>query len=166
MKSALPFHEQMIAAMRGEIQEQGALLGLFEEQQKAIVARDSDKVLGLVGAIQRQVDVAQMAKARREALMMNALQRSRISPKTPLTALLPQFPPAYQPMLRAMIEEVIRVADRVRSKANQNQVLLARSIDVIRELLEEIAPQPGGRIYDEGGSLKIKLSGTGTAYIS
>ena len=80
--------------------------------------------------------------------------------------LVHQFPPVVQTLLRALIEEVIRIAERVRIKGHQNQVLLARSIDLIRELLEEVSPQPGGRIYDEAGSLKIKLSGTGTAYIS
>lgn len=162
----MPFHEQVVAALRMEIQEQGALLGLFEEQQKAIIRRDSDRVLYLVDAIARQVEVAQGVRSRREQLMTQALVRARVSPKTPLMALIPQFPVAFQPMMRALIEEVIRIADRVRSKANQNQVLLARSIDLIRELLEEVNPQPGGRIYDEGGTLKIKLSGTGTAYIS
>jgi flagellar biosynthesis/type III secretory pathway chaperone len=81
-------------------------------------------------------------------------------------SLVPQFPTAIQPLMRTLIEEVIEIADRVRRKANQNQVLLARSIDLIRELIEEVSPQPGGRIYDEAGTLKIKLSGTGKAYIS
>ncbi len=166
VKSAAPFHEQMVMAMRGEIQEQGALLGLFEEQQRAIINRNSGKVLHLVTVIQKQVDLAQLARSRREALMGQALKRARISPKTPLMELIYQFPPVVQPLLRALIEEVIRIAERVRIKGHQNQVLLARSIDLIRELLEEVSPQPGGRIYDEAGSLKIKLSGTGTAYIS
>lgn len=165
-RPAVPFHEQVVLAMRSEIQEQGALLGLFEEQQRAIIQRDSEKVMGLVAVIQRQVEVAQAARSRRENLMAQALKRARISPQTPLLQLVPQFPVALQPLMRALVEEVIRIADRVRGKANQNQVLLARSIELIRELLEEVSPQPGGRIYDEGGSVKIKLSGTGTAYIS
>lgn len=166
MKSAASFHEQVVMAMRGEIQEQGALLGLFEEQQLAIINRDSNKVLTLVALVQKQVDTAQAARSRRELLMAQALRRAKISPQTPLLELVPQFPPALQPLMRALVEEVIRIADRVRVKANQNQVLLARSIDLIRELLEEVSPQPGGRIYDEGGSVKIKLSGTGKAYIT
>ncbi len=166
MKTAVPFHEQVVMAMRGEIQEQGALLGLFEEQQRAIINRDSNKVLTLVAVVQKQVDTAQAARSRRELLMAQALRRAKISPQTPLLELVPQFPPALQPLMRALVEEVIRIADRVRVKANQNQVLLARSIDLIRELLEEVSPQPGGRIYDEGGSVKIKLSGTGKAYIT
>ena len=63
----------MVMAMRGEIQEQGALLGLFEEQQRAIISRNSGKVLHLVTVIQKQVDVAQIARSRREALMGQAL---------------------------------------------------------------------------------------------
>jgi hypothetical protein len=165
-RTASSFHEQVVVAMRGEIQEQGALLGLFEEQQRAIIQRDSVKVMSLVTVIQRQVEVAQMARSRREVLMAQALKRARISPQTPLMALIPQFPTALQPLMRALVEEVIRIADRVRAKANQNQVLLARSIELIRELLEEVSPQPGGRIYDEGGSVKMKLSGTGKAYIT
>lgn len=159
------FHDQVLSALRAEIQEQGALLGLFEEQQRAIIQRDSARVLSLIIAIQKQVETAITVRNRREIMMGQALRRARISPKTPLTALLPQFPVPKQPLLRALIEEVVRVAERVRSKANQNQMLLARSIDLIREFLDEISPQLGGKIYDEEGALKIKLSGTGTAYI-
>lgn len=165
-RAAPSFHEQVVVAMRAEIQEQGALLGLFEEQQRAIINRDSVKVMALVTVIQKQVEVAQMARGRREMLMAQALKRARISPQTPLMQLIPQFPAAIQPLMRALVEEVIRIADRVRAKANQNQVLLARSIELIRELLEEVSPQPGGRIYDEGGSVKMKLLGTGKAYIT
>lgn len=159
-------HDQMIAAMRLEIQEQGGLLGLFDEQLDSIVRRDSAGVLSLVTRIQKQVELAQAARSRREFLMSQILRRARVSPKTPLMSLVPQFPTAIQPLMRTLIEEVIEIADRVRRKANQNQVLLARSIDLIRELIEEVSPQPGGRIYDEAGTLKIKLSGTGKAYIS
>ena len=159
------FYEQLAGALRTEVQQHGVLLEMFEEQHLAIFNRNSARVLQLTAAIQKQVELVHGIRMRREALMAQVLRQAKISPQTPLMALVGRFPVNVQPVMRSLIEEVVRVADRVRAKANQNQMLLARSIDLIQELLEEVSPQPGGRIYHEDGSVKIKFSGTGTTYI-
>jgi flagellar biosynthesis/type III secretory pathway chaperone len=69
-----------------------------------------------------------------------------------------------QPMLRALTDELLRIADHVRRKANQNQMLLARSIEVIRDLLEELTPTNPARTYENDGRVKISLKGTAAAY--
>lgn len=156
--------DMVILAMRAEIQEHGALLGLFDEQQRAILGRDAARVMSLVEVVQKQVDAVQGARSRREALMAQAVSRARISRETPLLEVMKRFSPAVQPLLQALVEELMRISEQVRRKANQNQVLLARSIEVIRDLLEEISPRGAAKVYENDGRVKITLSGTGAAY--
>ncbi len=163
-RSVGSLQDQVIAGMRAEIQEHGALLSLFDEQQKAILNRDAPRVMLLVDAIQKQVDVLQTARSRREMLMAQAISKARISRETPLAEVLKRFAPAVQPLLQALLSELLRITDQVKRKANQNQMLLARSIEVIRDLLQEFSPTSAARTYENDGRVKITLSGTGAAY--
>ena len=96
--------------------------------------------------------------------MTQLVPRTRVSKTTRLMDLVTRFPGPMQPMLRAMVEELTRIADHVRRKANQNQMLLARSIEVIRDLLEELTPMNSARTYENDGRVKISLTGTAAAY--
>ncbi len=156
--------DQVVSCLRLEIQEHAVLLGLFSDQQKAIMHRESDRVMLLVDGIQRQVDMVDKVRTRREMVMSQMVPRSRVTRATPLSELVKRFPPAMQPLLRALVEELLRISDQVRRKANQNQVLLARSIEVIRDLLEELTPANPARTYENDGRVRISLSGTAAVY--
>jgi flagellar biosynthesis/type III secretory pathway chaperone len=158
--------DQVLACLRLEIQEQGALLGLFGEQQKAIIQRQSDMVMMLVDSIQKQVELVHRVRSRREAVTSSLVPRSRVSRTLRLSDLVTRFPAPMQPMLRALTDELLRLSDHVRRKANQNQMLLARSIEVIRDLLEELTPSNPARTYENDGRVKITLKGTAAAYKS
>ena len=58
--------ESLAQPLREEVQEHGALLNLFEEQQTAILRRDPDLVLNLAEAITRQVDLIRSCQRRRK----------------------------------------------------------------------------------------------------
>jgi flagellar biosynthesis/type III secretory pathway chaperone len=156
--------DQVLACLRMEIQEQGALLGLFAEQQKSIIQRESDRVMMLVDAIQQQVELVHRVRTRREMVAASLMMRGRGARSPRLSELVPRFPAPMQPMLRALTDELLRLADHVRRKANQNQMLLARSIEVIRDLLEELTPSNPARTYENDGRVKISLKGTAAAY--
>jgi flagellar biosynthesis/type III secretory pathway chaperone len=156
--------EQVLACLRMEIQEQGALLGLFAEQQKSIIHRESDRVMMLVDSIQKQIDIVHRVRSRREMVVASLVPRTRSSRGARLSELSNRFSTPMQPMLRALTEELVRISDQVRRKANQNQMLLARSIEVIRDLLEELTPSNPARTYENDGRVKITLKGTAAAY--
>ena len=158
--------DQVLACLRMEIQEQGALLGLFAEQQKAIIQRESDRVMMLVDGIQQQIELVHRVRSRRELLMTSLVPRGRVTRAPRLSDLVTRFPAPMQPLLRALTDELIRLSDHVRRKANQNQMLLARSIEVIRDLLEELTPSNPARTYENDGRVKITLKGTAAAYKS
>ena len=98
--------------------------------------------------------------------MAQSVPRVRVTRTTPLSEFIKGFQPAVQPLLRQLVDELLRVSDHVRRKANQNQVLLARSIEVIRDLLEELGPTNSARTYEIDGRVKISLSGTTATYHS
>ena len=161
-RSSGSIQEQVVSCLRMEIQEHGSLLALFSDQQKAIMQRESERVMMLLDAVQRQVEARQY----REMLMAQIAPRSKVTRTTSLSELVKRFPPALQPLLRSLVEELLRISDHVRRKANQNQVLLARSIEVIRDLLEELTPTNSARTYENDGRVKISLSGTTAVYRS
>jgi flagellar biosynthesis/type III secretory pathway chaperone len=150
--------------LRAEIQEHGVLLSIFSDQQRAIMQRESDRVMIFVEAVQKQVDIVSRIRSKREMLMSQMVPRSRVTRATSLSELVKLFPPPMQPLLQALVEELLRMSDQVRRKANQNQVLLARSIEVIRDLLEELTPANPARTYENDGRVKISLSGTAAVY--
>ncbi len=158
--------EQVLVCLQMEIKEQTSLLSLFGEQQKAIIQRQSDMVLMLVDSIQKQVAVVNRVRSRREMVTSSLAPRSRVSRTTRLSDLITRFSAPMQPTLRGLTDELLRLSDQVRRKANQNQMLLARSIEVIRDLLEELTPSNPARTYENDGRVKITLKGTAAAYKS
>ncbi len=147
-----------------EVQEQENLLKLFTEQQTRIIRRESDQVMILVASIQKQAEFVNRIRSRREVLSAQLVPRARVKRVVRLGELAARFSAASQPVLKSLIEDLMRLSDQVRRKANQNQVLLARSIEVIRDLLEELTPTNPARTYENDGRVKISLIGTAAAY--
>ena len=60
--------EQLVLALRAELEEYGGLLFRFEAQQSAILDRQPDRVLAVGAEIEHQVEVTKTFRKRREAL--------------------------------------------------------------------------------------------------
>ena len=58
--------------LRDEMQEHGALLNLFEEQQAAILRREPDLVLSVAEAITKQLELIRACQKRRKAAVRAA----------------------------------------------------------------------------------------------
>lgn len=115
------------------MQEYGELLGLFDDQQKAILARKAKLVFALEDSVRLQLDITQLRRKHREQVahyLATAIgQRAGIS----LYALTESCDAMVQPLLQALIHEVNRLAARTKRRRLQNQMLLARSIKVPAE---------------------------------
>lgn len=120
--------EIITESLRNELQEYGALLGLYEEQQANLLKRDADAVLALASSIESQVGRAQSAREVRERLVRAfAVNQGREADAT-LRSLLPLFPAEVQPLFDALMTEINHLIHRIRRDARQNQVLLARAV--------------------------------------
>ena len=146
-------HEQIIDALRAELQEYGGLLNLFDEQQDAILNRKADAVGEVEIIIEAQLATLRARRSRRESLV------AALAPDATLLQVILHFPQPMRPLVEALATEVNRLIARVRRRAQQNQMLLARTIEVTQELCEKLQPGTVTRTYAQDGKMKIKAAG-------
>jgi flagellar biosynthesis/type III secretory pathway chaperone len=145
--------EFITECLRNELQEYGALLGLFEDQQENLLRRDADAVLALAGMLEEQVRRAQAVREHRE----QAVRRFALSlsgrPDSTLLQLLHHFPAEVHPLIRALVDEINHLIHRVRRGARQNQVLLARTVEAHEEALRLLRPDSFTKTYSPTGAV-------------
>ncbi len=154
--------EQFIDSLRGELQEYGELLQLFNEQQTAIVNRDPDAVLAIDERIEIQLPIIRAHRKERDSLAALMAASAQPPAGTTLVELLPLFREPMRPLVQALATEVNQLVSRARRRAQQNRTLLARNIEVSQELIERLNPSGVTRTYSAYGKVKIKpAAGTG-----
>ncbi len=150
--------EQIIDELRHELQEYGALLNLFDEQQEAILNRKPDLVLEVEGRITAQLGEVRARRMHRET-MVSTLANTAEKPTHPtLLQAIPLFRQPMRPMVEALALEINRLITRTRRRAQQNQMLLARTIEVAQDLLGKLSPGTVTRTYSPKGNIKIKTA--------
>ena len=151
--------ETLVNALRDELQEYGGLLNLFNEQQAAILQRRPDMVLAVSATIEEQLKTVNERRKCREELVRQSAQSVNKPPKSTLRELIEFFPECVRPLLRALIEEVNRLLIRTKRRARQNQMLLARSIEVTQEILRLLNPGMVTKTYSRNGRLNLGTAG-------
>lgn len=147
--------ESLVQPLRDELQEHGALLNLFEEQQAAILRREPELVLSVADAITRQAGLIRECQKRRKEAVQAVAAEVGSRKETPLSELVRHFPPAAWPMLQALIQEVNRLVRQTRRRAQQNQMLLARTIEISQEILRRVNPTCVTKTYSAKGRVEI-----------
>jgi len=151
--------ELLAQSLREELQEQGALLTIFREQQEAILQRQPDLVLSLSEAINGQVEVVrQRQKQRRQATRNVALQAGQAE-NASLSQVIAAVPAAAGLMLQALATEVNRLIKQTKRRAEQNQMLLARTIEISQAVLERLSPGTVIKTYSRTGQLELGATG-------
>jgi len=147
--------EFLAQALREEMQEHGALLNLFEEQQAAILRREPDLVLSVADSIANQVELIRTCQKRRKEAARLTATEAGCEKDSPLSELIPFFPSAAWPLLRALVSEVNRLVRQTRRRARQNQMLLARTIEVSEEMLKRLNPGLMTKTYSPNGRVEM-----------
>jgi flagellar biosynthesis/type III secretory pathway chaperone len=152
-------HWQLIAeCLRQELADYGALLGLYEQQQQSLFARDPDAVLQIGLQIEGQVKTLQDGRSRREQAVSDfALAHGEV-PGATLRTLLPFVEADARPLLAALINEVNHLLHRVRRTSHQNHTLLTRTLELQQELLRELRPGLFTKTYSPTGRVSLATS--------
>ncbi len=138
-------------ALRSEIAGFGDLLNLFEQQQKKLLARDTESVLQLSTAIEEQARRLQEERQRRERVVADfALAHDQPAGAT-LRSLLPCVAAEARPLIEALISEVNLLVHRVRRLTRQNHTLLARTVESQQELMRSLRPDAFLHTYSPTG---------------
>lgn len=151
-------HEPLVDAMRTEAQEYGELLALFDEQQTAVINRAPDAVLELDGRITAQLTTLRACRKAREALVAELAKRGEPALEATVTEVMALFREPVRPLVQALMAEINALIGKARRRAQQNRMLLARSVEVSQELLEKLTPAAVSRTYSPQGKMKIKAA--------
>ena len=143
--------ELLVERLRSELEEYGGLLALLEDQQNAIVARAPDRVLEVNTEINDQMRMIHMRREAREQFVSTLAVKLNQKPNSTLRSLLSFFRKPIQPLLEALIDEINSHVTRARRRAQQNQMLLARSIEVMQEVLQRLNPETMHKVYGADG---------------
>jgi hypothetical protein len=148
----------LLAAMQLELQEYGALLHLFDMQRDCVVRHDPAGFLDLNPRVEKQIALLHKCRLEREALIRQVAVECGKPEDTTLAALTPGCPPARQPLLRALIEEINNLTTRVQRRLRQNCDLLARCVDVARDVVSTVDPGALTDSYSAQGRLSTRVA--------
>jgi signal transduction histidine kinase len=125
--------DQIIYALRAELLEYGGLLNLFDQQEEAILNQKPATVTEVALRLEAQLATVRARSFRRKGLVSALTPNAGAWPA--LFRTMPCFPLAMRPLLEALLTEVNRLIAKVRRRAQQNQMLLAREL---HELLNPV----------------------------
>jgi hypothetical protein len=130
--------EELVEALRLELQHYGELLALLDADGSANPL-GLTSVVAALDAVRRQG--AMLGDARRQRLQVQsrlawAIERPQ---ENSLPALLPDLPPDYQPLLRALSDEVEDLQARVRERARLNHHHLHAAADQLEGFIDTVA---------------------------
>jgi hypothetical protein len=129
--------EQLVEALRNELQQYGEMLALLDTQDSA--GGELPAILNACEAIQRQ------GAAIEEARLLRLQQQARLAwvagqpDKESILDLLPDLPAHYQLLLSALIAEINGLVGLVREKALQCHIRLNAAAEQLERLVATMA---------------------------
>jgi len=145
----------IIVHLRQELVDYGALLGLYDEQQRALIARKPDTVLGLSSKIKEQLDRVIASREARERVVSEFALAHRMAADSTLRSLLAVIDKDAHGLFEALIAELNLLLHRVRRTHRQNHTLLNFTVNMHRELLQVLRPNSFTRTYSPSGMVSI-----------
>jgi flagellar biosynthesis/type III secretory pathway chaperone len=158
--------DTLIEALREEVQEYGGLLSLFEEQQTAILERKPDLVLASQDSIRTQLSTIHVCRKHREQIAREFAVAVGQKPESTVKALIDYCEEMVQPLLHALIYEVNQLISKTRRRGQQNQMLLARSIEVSQQILQRLNPGAVTKTYSRRGRINLSRGGVESRYLA
>lgn len=156
--------QPLVDALRSELEEYGALLGLFDTQQNAILSRDSESILLTVSTIEEQMHRLQALRRQREEIVCGYASQFVQPVNSTLRSLVRFFAAEARPLLEALIDEINHLIHRARRRSRQNHLLLSRAVDVRQELLQTLRPESFMKTYSAGGRVALSTPKITSAY--
>jgi len=133
--------EQLIEALRDELQQYGEMLAQLDHQQQFIGLRGADDILHSISAINMQSGTIQRARETRHQAQQQLARALREPDDSTFAHLVPLMPEPYRPLVTALVQENNELLQRVRQRADQNQVQLRRSLELMQRFLVTLSPE-------------------------
>jgi flagellar biosynthesis/type III secretory pathway chaperone len=145
--------EQLIFALREELQHYGEMLARLDDQQELVMRRSAHGVLETVPRIQDQSAVLAQARETRIHLMKDLCVHLLLPEGSAFTDLIPKLPADYRPLMQALIQENNELLLRVQQRARQNHILLTCTVESMQRVINSLTSQRHSPVYGESGNV-------------
>ncbi|MGC8744127.1 MAG: flagellar export chaperone FlgN [Verrucomicrobiia bacterium] len=144
--------DKLIEALRYELQQYGEMLALLEKQQQNVLDSNTSGVLEDISAISVQTSVIQNARKATEQAKRELCVELGLDEKSSYSEVVKHLSEEYRILLNALIDENNSLIGRIHKRANQNHLLLKRSIEMIQQLVSAVVPGLCATFYNQSGS--------------
>jgi hypothetical protein len=145
--------ENLIQALREELQQYGEMLARLDEQQEHVTTRAAEALLESTAAIEVQTKVLHEARRVRSSRQQEVARGLGLAGDAAFGDLLPNLPGNYRPLVGALVQENNELLVRVQQRSRQNHILLCRSVELMSRLLSSLLPA-GATVYTEKGDVQ------------
>ena len=150
-----PTLQQLVAALREELQQYGEMLALLDRQQTLVVKRASSELLQTISDVNAQTAVIGVARRQREEAQRLTAQELQLPEDAPLTEIIKKLPTPLAALVQALLEENNTCLLRVKQRAGQNRLLLSRSVELMQRLMDSLLVESHTPVYTGKGSVAV-----------
>jgi flagellar biosynthesis/type III secretory pathway chaperone len=147
--------EQLVAALREELQQYGEMLALLDRQQTLVAQRAATELLQSVSDINAQTDVLGVARQQREVAQRAVARELKLPEDATLVELIRRIPTPLGALVQALLDENNTCLLRVKQRAGQNRLLLSRSVELMQRLLNTLLVEAQTPVYNGNGSMAL-----------
>lgn len=133
--------QKVIEALRNELQQYGEIIALLDRQQELVLLCATEALNLSIAAIHAQGARIRKARVNRQSSQARLARDLGQPENSTFGHLIPLLPAPYRPLVTALVQENNELLIRVRQRAQQNQLLLRRSLDVMQHFINSLAVQ-------------------------
>jgi hypothetical protein len=118
--------DQLVDALRDELQEKGGLIRLLNQQTETLYGRNPEANERVGEQIRTQLRLIARCVQQREFILQQTATRFLLSERASTAEIILKFPEYVHPLLEALVSEVDRLSNRMEERLRQNQDLKER----------------------------------------
>jgi hypothetical protein len=118
--------DQLVGALRNELQEKGGLIGLLNQQTETLYCRDSAENERLEEQIRTQLELILRSTQGRDHAFRQTASAFHLKEDVQSNEVIRGFPDFVHPLLETLFSEVERLSSRVKERLKQNEGLKER----------------------------------------
>jgi hypothetical protein len=118
--------DQLVDALRDELQEKGGLIRLLNQQTETLYRSDHAENERLEEQIRIQLRIISRCTQIRELALQQTASRFQLNEDVQSSEVILSFPEYVHPLLEALFTEVDRLSNRMQERLRQNQGLKER----------------------------------------
>lgn len=148
--------EVLIDILRLELQEYGALRNFLDQQHNCILNREIEELICVNRAIHNQIAANNNLRKEREAAALKLAEGTGLGEADiTLRQLIAEVPLAPQQLLQSLVDELLRLTQRIDQKVAHNQILLSRASEITEQILRALVPTRVTKTYDKRGKVSM-----------